>query len=232
MEENYSKMKGENQNLYEANKKLWTQIKDSKIGRFFGTNRREGESSQGQSNRWQQQAEEAQKKAEYCEGMHSSTFGKLEKCLESKRRWKAKAMNRKEKHQEILEKKVSVQKMVQVLEHQLQQQGGRINMILSEWRAEDENWRRRYKQVVDSSTWWEVENQGRQLYIEHLTTQVKKIVHESRRMAKKTEALLKRFMPTAHLKQQLLDFLEKARGQYNQIMCFYEKNSNMLNKYE
>ena len=88
-------------------------------------------------------------------------------------------------------------------------------MILSEWKAEDENWRRRYKQAVDSSTWWEVENQGRQLYIEHLTIQVKKIVHESRRMAKKTEALLKRFMPTKHLRQQLLDFLKEARGQYN-----------------
>ena len=86
MEENYTKMKGENQNLYEANKKLWTQIKDSKVGQFFGTNRREGESSQGQSNRWQQQAEEAQKKAKYWEGMHSSTSGKLEKCLERKRR--------------------------------------------------------------------------------------------------------------------------------------------------
>ena len=121
MEENYTKMKGENQNLYEANKKLWTQIKDSKIGRFFDTNQRESESSQRESNRWQQWAEEAQKKAEYWEGMHSLTFGKLEKYLKSKRRWKAEAMSRKKKHQEILEKKVSVQKMMQVLEHQLQQ---------------------------------------------------------------------------------------------------------------
>ena len=141
-------------------------------------------------------------------------------------------MNRKEKHQEALEEKVFVQKMVQVLKRQLQQQGGRINMILSEWKAEDEHWRRVYKQAVDSSTWWEVENQGRQLYIEHLTTQVRKIVHESRRMAEKTEALLKKFMPIGHFEQQLLDFLEEARGQYNQIMCFYEKNSDMLSKYE
>ena len=62
MEENYTKMKSENQNLYEANKKLWTQIKDSKIGRFFGINQREGESSQRQSNRWQQRAEEAKER--------------------------------------------------------------------------------------------------------------------------------------------------------------------------
>ena len=121
---------------------------------------------------------------------------------------------------------------MQVLEHKLQQQEGRINMILSEWRAEDENWRRRYQQAVDSSTWWEVENQGRQLYIEHLTTQVKKIVHELTKMAEKIEALLKRFMPTRPLEQQLLDFLKEAKGQYNQIMCFYEKNSAMLSKYE
>ena len=31
MAEGYTKVKNENENLYEANKKLWTQIKSSKI---------------------------------------------------------------------------------------------------------------------------------------------------------------------------------------------------------
>ena len=46
MTEGYTKMKGENENLYVANKKLWVQVKDTKIERFFGTQRRKGEDSQ------------------------------------------------------------------------------------------------------------------------------------------------------------------------------------------
>ena len=37
MIEGYTKVMGENENLYIANKKLWVQVKDTKIGRFFGT---------------------------------------------------------------------------------------------------------------------------------------------------------------------------------------------------
>ena len=33
----YAKAKGENENLYIDNKKLWEQNKNTKIGRFFGT---------------------------------------------------------------------------------------------------------------------------------------------------------------------------------------------------
>ena len=59
MAEGYTKMKNENENLYEENKKLWTQIKNSKIGRFFGTHQKERESSQRGSNHWQRHAEES-----------------------------------------------------------------------------------------------------------------------------------------------------------------------------
>ena len=37
MTEGYTKVKSENENLYDANKKLWVQIRDNKIGRFSGT---------------------------------------------------------------------------------------------------------------------------------------------------------------------------------------------------
>ena len=65
MTEGFTKVKDENGNLYIANKKLWEQNKNSRIGRFFGTQRREGEPSQRKFNHWQTQATEAQKKADY-----------------------------------------------------------------------------------------------------------------------------------------------------------------------
>ena len=54
MVKGYTKIKNENENLYEANKKLLTQIKNSKIGRFFDTHRKEGESSQRGFDHWKQ----------------------------------------------------------------------------------------------------------------------------------------------------------------------------------
>ena len=59
MTEGYTKVKDENENLYIANKKLWVQVKITKIGHFFGTQRREEEASQKESNHWQTQATEA-----------------------------------------------------------------------------------------------------------------------------------------------------------------------------
>ena len=50
MREGYTKVKSENENLYVANKKLWVQIKDTKMGRFFSTQHREGEASQKKTN--------------------------------------------------------------------------------------------------------------------------------------------------------------------------------------
>ena len=50
MTEGFTKVKDENENLYIANKKLWEQNKNSRIGRFFGTQRKEGEASQRESN--------------------------------------------------------------------------------------------------------------------------------------------------------------------------------------
>ena len=50
--EGYTKMKSENENLYIANEKMWLQIKDTKIGRFLCTQRREEEASQKEFNQW------------------------------------------------------------------------------------------------------------------------------------------------------------------------------------
>ena len=50
MKDVYTKAKDENENLYIANKKLWEQNRNIRIGFFSRTQRREGESSQRESN--------------------------------------------------------------------------------------------------------------------------------------------------------------------------------------
>ena len=67
------------------------------------------------------------------------------------------------------------------------------------------------------------------MYINHLTVQVKKIVHESRKMSEKVQTLIEEYYPKDNLGQRLQDFLEKVRGQYEQITRFYEANSDILN---
>ena len=73
------------------------------------------------------------------------------------------------------------------------------------------------------------QSRGEQMYIDHITIQVRKIVHESRRMLEKTQALIMEYYPQGNQGQHLQDFLEKARGQYKQITRFYEANSDVLN---
>ena len=67
------------------------------------------------------------------------------------------------------------------------------------------------------------------MYIKHITIQVKKIVHESRRMSERVQGLIKKYYPKGPLGQRLQNFLEEARGQYEQLMCFYKVNSDILN---
>ena len=76
-------MKGEKENLYIANKKLWVQVKDTKIGHFLSTQRKEGEASQRESNHWQIQATKAQTKMGYWESEHSVVSEELVRCRKS-----------------------------------------------------------------------------------------------------------------------------------------------------
>ena len=66
------------------------------------------------------------------------------------------------------------------------------------------------------------------MYIDHITLQVKKIIHESRRMLEKTQALIEKYYPRGSLGQRLQDFLKEVWGQYEQIVCFYKANSDVL----
>ena len=86
-----------------------------------------------------------------------------------------------------------------------------------------------YKQVVDSNARLSTQSRGDQLYIDHIIVQVKKIVYESRRMSERVQVLIKEYYPKGPLGQRLQDFFEEARAQYEQITCFYEANSDVLN---
>ena len=86
-----------------------------------------------------------------------------------------------------------------------------------------------YKQVVDSNARLSAQSRGEQMYIDHITIQVWKIVHESWMMSEKTHALIREYYPQGNQGQCLQDFLEEAKGQYEQITRFYEVNSDVLN---
>ena len=86
-----------------------------------------------------------------------------------------------------------------------------------------------YGQVANSNAQLTAQNRGGQMYIDHITVQVKKIVHESRRMSEKTQALIEEYYLRGSLGQHLQDFLEEVRGQYEQVVRFYEVNSDVLN---
>ena len=83
--------------------------------------------------------------------------------------------------------------------------------------------------MVDSNDRLSAQSRGEQMYFDHITLQVKKIVHESRRMLEKTQALIEEYYPRGSFGQRLQDFLEEVQGQYEQVVCFYEENSDVLN---
>ena len=75
--------------------------------------------------------------------------------------------------------------------------------MLSNWRDNDEHWRMMYKQIADSNAQLSAQSRGEQMYIDHITIRVKKIVHEFQRMSEKTQALIREYYPEGDLGQRL-----------------------------
>ena len=113
----YTKAKSENKNLFIANKKPWGQVNDTKIGHFFGTQWKEGEASQKNSNHWQTQVIEAKTKVDYWENKHSVVSEELVKCHRSRGQWKREVEAKEIQCQEMLKEKTAMQKAIHVLEH-------------------------------------------------------------------------------------------------------------------
>ena len=86
-----------------------------------------------------------------------------------------------------------------------------------------------YKHVSDNNARLSIQSRGEQMYIEHITVQVKKIVHKPQRISERVQALIEEYYTKGPLGQRLQDFFEESRGQYEQITRFYEANSDVLN---
>ena len=86
-----------------------------------------------------------------------------------------------------------------------------------------------YKHISYFNSRLSTRSRGEQMYIDHVTVQVKKILYESQRISKKVQTLIEEYYPNGNLGQRLQDFLGKARGLYEQITRFYEANSDILN---
>ena len=67
-----------------------------------------------------------------------------------------------------------------------------------------------YKQAADSNARLSTQSRGEQMYIDHITIQVNKIVHESLRMSEKTQVLIREYYSHENLGQCLQDFLEEV----------------------
>ena len=61
------------------------------------------------------------------------------------------------------------------------------------------------------------------MYIDHITFQVKKIVHESQRMSKKVQTLIKEYYPKDNLGQHLQDYLKEAKGSTSKLHAFIKQ---------
>ena len=73
-----------------------------------------------------------QTKANHWENEYSVVSEELSKCRKSQGQWKGKAKAKEMQYQEVLKEKTTLQKIVQVLEHQLLRQKSRINQVLSD----------------------------------------------------------------------------------------------------
>ena len=67
-----------------------------------------------------------------------------------------------------------------------------------------------YRKVTNSNAQLSAQSQREQMYIDHITVQVKKIVYESRRMSEKVQALIEEHYPRGSLGQRLQDFLKEV----------------------
>ena len=56
-----------------------------------------------------------------------------------------------------------------------------------------------YKQVANSNTRLSTQSRWEQMYIDHITIQLKKIIHESRRMSEKVQTLIEEYYPEGSL---------------------------------
>ena len=75
----------------------------------------------------------------------------------------------------------------------------------------------------------QAENQNRKFYIRFLADRFREAAQEAQEMVDKAKKLISTISPLGGHGAQLVSFLEQARSQYGQIVCFYKANNAMLN---
>ena len=75
---------------------------------------------------------------------------------------------------------------------------------------------------------WRIQSHGRQLYIDHLTKEIYKVISISWKMVKNVEYLLQTSFPTRRDGEKIISFLEETRDQYDQVKNFFGYNARMI----
>ena len=123
----------------------------------------------------------------------------------------------------------SLEAMIRALEQQLQQQKDRTDKFIADWQIREDEWKHTCQEIRTSRDQWEAENENSKVYIRFLAVRFREAAQEAQEMVDKVERLISTTSPFEGHKAQLVSFLEQARGQYGQIVCFYEANHAMLN---
>ena len=124
---------------------------------------------------------------------------------------------------------MSLETMIRTLEQQLQQQKDRTDRFIPDWQNQKDEWRHTCQEIRTSRDQWEVENENRKVYIRFLADRCREAAQEAQEMVDKAERLISTTSPFGGHRAQLVSFLEQAKGQYGQIVRFYESNHAMLN---
>ena len=123
----------------------------------------------------------------------------------------------------------SLETMIQTLEQQLQQQKDRTDRFIADWQVCEDEWRHTCQEIRTSRDQWEAENENRKVYIRFLADRFREAAQEAQEIVDKVERLVSTTSSFGGHGAQLVSFLEQARSQYGQIVCFYKANPAMLN---
>ena len=123
----------------------------------------------------------------------------------------------------------SLETMIQTLQQQLEQQKDRTDRFIVDWQIWEDEWRHTCQEIRTSRDQWQAKNQNRKFYIRFLADRFREAAQEAQEMVDKAKRLIGMTSSFGGHRPQLVSFLEQAKSQYGQIVCFYDANNAMLN---
>ena len=216
MSTDYGKAKEDKKRLNEEINVLERKFKYTGLRTSLGLPQDEQEKMQREVCLCKRQADKAQKKVTQLE---SAARAKDARHLEEIEKLRAIARNEHE----------SLEVMIQTLEQQLQQQKDRTDRFIADWQNWEDEWRHKCQEIRTSRDQREAGNENRKVYIRFLADRFRETAQEAQEIVDRVERLISTTSPFGGHRAQLVSFLEQARGQYGQIVRFYEANHAMLN---